>query len=570
MFERLQKLDVRKRLKKSFQMLQASLGVVGLVAIVVLVVVSILYNRALNNYGFAQGTAGKVLTTFTQTRSDLRGVMGYDAPEHVKSMTQSHDDYKEKFEKYWAELERYMVQPEEKELYEETAKLFDAYWETDSKLMEYATNTDRVAAKQSQEYGMKYLAPQYNEIYAKLLEIMDLKVDEGYALETRMGVVQLVLVILILVVVISVYITSNKFSKKMADDIADPLAELQQRLDTFKNGDLDTPFPETRGEDEIAAIVGSASEMSEKLRMVIKDIIYLVDQMADGNYAVVSEHIEIYQGEYAKLLEVLRKLKIQMNHTLGQIETSSNLVTSGAENLSQAAQALAEGATDQAATVEELQATFADIAEGVEKTATTAQESYENARKYANEADKSRGEMQNMVDAMNRISETSQKIGSIISDIEDIASQTNLLSLNASIEAARAGEAGKGFAVVADQIRQLAEQSTQSAVGTRELIEAALSEINHGNAAAQKVADTIESVVVGINHVAEGAHDLSQISQQQSQAIQETEAGIDQISNVIQANSATAEETSATSEELSAQAVTLNQLVESFQLDKSV
>ena len=159
---------------------------------------------------------------------------------------------------------------------------------------------------------------------------------------------------------------------------------------------------------------------------------------------------------------------------------------------------------------------------------------------------------------MARISDTSNKIGNIISEIEDIASQTNLLSLNASIEAARAGEAGRGFAVVADQIRQLAEQSTKSAVDTRDLIEGSMQEIKEGNQAADSAAASIEIVVDGIGKIAESSRSISEISMDQA------EQGVNQISEVVQSNSATAEESSATSQELSAQAISLDELISKF------
>ncbi len=165
-----------------------------------------------------------------------------------------------------------------------------------------------------------------------------------------------------------------------------------------------------------------------------------------------------------------------------------------------------------------------------------------------------------------RINETSQNIGNIISEIEDIASQTNLLSLNASIEAARAGDAGRGFAVVADQIRKLAEQSTQSAVDTRQLIEGSLAEVEEGNRAAQRASQSIELIISGIKEIAQSSQELSEISKEQSSAMLQVEQGINQISEVVQSNSATAEETSATSQELSAQAATMNDLVSRFTL----
>lgn len=147
-----------------------------------------------------------------------------------------------------------------------------------------------------------------------------------------------------------------------------------------------------------------------------------------------------------------------------------------------------------------------------------------------------------------------------------IASQTNLLSLNAAIEAARAGEAGKGFAVVAEQIRMLADESAKSAVDTRTLIEGAINEIEEGNQVAQKAADSMEAVVQGINDISDTSKMLSENSNQQIAALREAEKGVEQISEVVQSNSAASEECSATSEELSAQAEAMNEMIAQFVL----
>ena len=176
--------------------------------------------------------------------------------------------------------------------------------------------------------------------------------------------------------------------------------------------------------------------------------------------------------------------------------------------------------------------------------------------------------MGSMVATMERISDTSGKIESIISDIEDIASQTNLLSLNAAIEAARAGDAGRGFAVVADQIRNLAEQSAQSAVNTRKLIEGSIHEINAGSAAAVKTAEVLEGVVASVKDIAGTSKELSENVKLQVESIERANVGIYRISDVVQSNSATAEEAYATSEELAAQASSMDALVAKFKLRK--
>ena len=167
---------------------------------------------------------------------------------------------------------------------------------------------------------------------------------------------------------------------------------------------------------------------------------------------------------------------------------------------------------------------------------------------------------------MERINATSKEIANIIAEIEDIASQTNLLSLNASIEAARAGEAGKGFAVVADQIGKLASDSADSAVNTKRLIENSINEIQLGNEITAKTTTAIESVISGIKELAESTKEISELSEVQADSMRQLELGVEQISEVIQNNSAAAQETSATSQELSAQSDSLEDLVGQFQL----
>ena len=370
-----------------------------------------------------------------------------------------------------------------------------------------------------------------------------------------MGFIFLLIIVGVIVLAI---IIATRMEHAISQGIAAPLDALAKRLETFAQGNLSDPFPTLNSKDEIADMIHSANEMAEKLSFVIADTGEVMSQMANGNYNITSKNPDMYQGDFEQLFLSIRNMKTQMVQTLRSIEESSRQVSAGAANLADASQNLAEGATEQAGAVEELQATITNITSNIE------QESYEQARKYANEADNSRAEMKAMVDAMARISDTSNKIGNIISEIEDIASQTNLLSLNASIEAARAGEAGRGFAVVADQIRQLAEQSTKSAVDTRDLIEGSMQEIKEGNQAADSAAASIEIVVDGIGKIAESSRSISEISKDQANAMDQAEQGVNQISEVVQSNSATAEESSATSQELSAQAISLDELISKF------
>ena len=174
--------------------------------------------------------------------------------------------------------------------------------------------------------------------------------------------------------------------------------------------------------------------------------------------------------------------------------------------------------------------------------------------------------MKLMMDAMNKIYETSQKVVGIIQTIEDIASQTNLLSLNASIEAARAGEAGKGFAVVADEIGKLALESSKAANTTKELIEISIEEINKGNNIASSTMSSLKDSVKAVDQVNEMIQKTAENAAIQSENMKQLRTGIEKITHSIQDNSAASQETFATSEELASQAEILNKMVQKFKL----
>lgn len=357
------------------------------------------------------------------------------------------------------------------------------------------------------------------------------------------------------------------FIKKIMKTTLAPLGILNEKFKEVSNGKLDVVI-DIQSDDEIGEIAISVGDMVNTVSTLIGDMNYLLEEMSEGNFDLATRCEEKYIGDFQGLLVSIRKLNRRLDGTLQDINEAAKQVALGANQMSESAQSLAEGATDQAGSIEELQAAITDVTEQVETNAKEAILSYNKALEVSKEAEKSSERINELTGAMVRISEASKEIENIIVEIENIASQTNLLSLNAAIEAARAGEAGKGFAVVADEIRKLADESARSAVNTRELIGTSIKEIEEGNGITQKTVASIEKVIEGISEIKDGVNKTSELSKDQAEAMEQIEQGINQISNVVQANSAVAEETSATSEELSAQADTLSELVGRFKFRK--
>lgn len=566
--EKLMKMRIQKRLTRSALITVVLASVSAVIAAILLFVVSWQYDQILTYNAFPQGDIGIAMKELADVRSATRGAIGYDEQNRIDQMTKTHDEAVAALQECMPKIEETQKSAEEREQFKQLQESVDNYLKIDDEIIKLGGTTDEVKSKKAQNMAFDELVPAYQAAEEAFQDLMDVNVQKGDATQEALAITSVVMLIVIALIILAACFAAVKIGGKIAKSISDPIEALEKRLETFSQGDLTTPFPEYDNDDEVGDMVKSAVDMANKLSDIIADLEGLLAEMSKGNFAVSTSCEEEYVGELTTLLTSFNTTKTEIDGSLKEVRDSSEMVSAGALNLAEASQALAEGTTDQAASAEELQATIDEITEGLKNTVDQTNLASQEAERIAGEAEDSRAQMDLMVEAMQRISETSEMIGSVITEIEDIASQTNLLSLNASIEAARAGDAGKGFAVVADQIRTLAEQSAKAAVNTRELIESSIEEIQNGNRAAESTKKVLIGVVEDIRQLSESAKGINEISVMQAESMGQADAGVSRITDVIQANSATAQETSATSEELSAQATSMDEIVARFKLSE--
>ncbi len=381
-----------------------------------------------------------------------------------------------------------------------------------------------------------------------------------FNIETIVGIILTVAIVVIAIVI------AWSIVRKLADQIGTPIRLCAERLKELAKGDLHSEIPVITSEDETKVLADATGVIVEEVGEIIEDIKYLLGEMAVNNFDVHSRATDSYVGDFEAILTAIRKINHSLSGTLGHIRESADQVGLGSTQMAESGQALAEGATDQAASIEELLATVNNLAEQVEKNTRNAVSTSRKADNIGQQARESNEHIVEMTQAMGKINDASLEIANIIQTIEAIADQTSLLSLNASIEAARAGEAGRGFAVVAGEIGHLASQSSEAVEDTRRLIEAAVSEVESGNRIADETAQALQAVIGGIAEIVKAVEEVADNSSQQNGAMQQINQAIEQISEVVQSNSAAAEESSATSQELSAQAIELNDMIEMFKL----
>ena len=343
----------------------------------------------------------------------------------------------------------------------------------------------------------------------------------------------------------------------------DPIVAISKGSSVLGEGRLDIDLP-YRSQNELGQLADIIRNSMATIGGYVSDINRIMGELANGNFDVSTS--SDYIGDFRTIQVSVDNLTNMLSRAMGSINASEMKISGNAEQLSSSAQSLAQGATEQASSVQELYATIDGISKSAQQNVETASAAQERARLTGEQVAESERKMEQMVSAMQDVSSSSEQIGQIITTIQNIAFQTNILALNAAVEAARAGEAGKGFAVVADEVRRLAAQSDEAAAATTQLIDNCVSAASRGSGIVDEVSVALRETMELVNRSNQDIGVIADAVREESESIAQVTEGIGQISAVVQTNSASSEESAAVSAELFAQANNLKEQTNRFRL----
>ena len=370
-------------------------------------------------------------------------------------------------------------------------------------------------------------------------------------------------VIVLIAALVSLIILSKKRCNALIKQIENDLNVLIKATEEIAGGNVHVDI-DYDAENEIGQVVKQLRKAVDSLVYYIDDIQEKMATMAGGNFNI--EFGRSYDGDFQDIQNAIEIFSQQISESMTEIMEVSNMVSEGANQIAGAGQNLAESCTTQAGIVDDLTVTVGHITTQISDNSSDATTISKEVEVVAQNIVEGNKRMADVVNAMDAISTSSQEISKILDTINEIAEETNLLSLNASIEAARAGEAGRGFAVVAGEVSKLAGQTSEAAQDTAELISASLKSVEEGLQIANDTAEQLSGMVAQVQGIAEKVKTIADASNEQADSVKEMSSNIGEISSVGQNNAATSQESLALSSEMNEHAHSLKELVEKFEL----
>ncbi len=486
----------------------------------------------------------------------------------VTGKQQYYDDYMRELNEdknrdiAWAGLKKNNIKSSEWALMDQIAELSNG-------LVPLEEEALRLAGEGNTEEAMSYVFG--DEYESTTQEISALTDDAIHQIQTRVSkskrnlrVFQIFIELLYISSFLYLVLQIRKIVKFSEKELLEPIVKVSEQMILLSEGQFHTELDLEEDASEVGKMVGAISLMKQNIVGMIREISGILEQMGNGDYCF--EMQQDYVGEFGLIKESFIKISGKMRETLNTIREVSQQIDCGSEQLACAAVDLAEGSTEQAGKVSDLVTLMDNMYKSMANSAKEAASTVELSTHAGQVLVTGNAKMQELKEAISEISKCSEEIGEIISTIESIASETNLLSLNASIEAARAGEAGKGFAIVANQVKNLADESAKAAGETTILIERTVLAVEKGITIADETAENMDEVMKGAREATEKMEQTSRTLESDVRNMQRINENIVRVSEIVDNNSATSQETAAVSEEQKAQVESMVGLVEKFNI----
>ncbi len=558
----LKNLKIGKRLRISFIICVAIASFSGILGMYLFQKSDNEYSDALENYGFSQGMIGEFGMELNENISYTKDIVFLTEKSKLDDAYKKLEDSKNLVDQLINKVNNMNMSNDSKKIFDNIKNELTSYRSVRDKVVELGMVNNQ---REAYNLWINEAEPKVKKIVEDVSSIIKMNTEEGVTLSDKLTSQGRIMMLIMIIAIVCGIGISIMFAKYIADGISKPLSEIEDVALKLAEGDFNINMS-YNSDDEIGSLMSSMNKMVSITNGIILDTVRGLREIANGNFNI-SPTTE-FVGVYKQIQDAIQIILEKLSETMTQIIGASDQVASASEQVALAAQSLSEGATEQASAIEEVAASLNEVSEQVIVNAKNAQESTvitEDTKKVILTGNE---QMDKMIVAMKEISDTSRQIRNIIETINDIANETNLLSLNASIEAARAGEAGRGFTVVANEVRNLANGSAEAVQETSSLIENTIKSIENGTNVANITAETLISIVEKSENVTSLINTIAKSFEEQAVSVNEINKAIEQISGVVQANSATAEESAAASEEMTSQAFMLKELVKQFNLYK--
>ncbi|OON94762.1 MAG: hypothetical protein ATN31_02935 [Candidatus Epulonipiscioides saccharophilum] len=457
---------------------------------------------------------------------------------------------------------KYITNETDKKIIGEISDIWTTYKQLHNKMIGYSMNNDTDAAYAMLRGDSLAVFDQMKETCHELVELNKTGVEnaavDGY--NVYIGAL-IFMIVMILVVTIASFI----FANYIINLIVKPINEIENTASQMLLGDLNNHINYT-SKDELGLLANSVRELCKMIKLIIGDTDEKLTRFANKDLRPLEKIKDCYVGDFKNLYTNMQKIQASLADTLKHLDNVASQLADGSGQVAQGASGVADGGMNQSSSIQNLSAAMQEMTAKITQTANDTGEAKTFNSKSQNALLKSNEQVESMIKAMKDISKNADEIKKIIQDIDDIAFQTNILSLNAAVEAARAGESGKGFAVVADEVRNLARKSAQSAKDTADLIAKTVEVVSVGNSIAGSTSDSIGLAISNATKLSNLVDNIADASKDQADNANHINSEIEQIANVVASNSVLADDSAQASEQLSEQSIVLKKLIGEFKV----